>query len=206
MGFEIIRRGPSLAPSTDRQAARTVLQSGVGDGFEADRQRILELVRIHPDIADRTCRPGHLTGSALVVDPSRDSVLLLFHTKLQRWLQPGGHADGDTNLAHVAWLEATEETGIADLAVVTPAIDIDIHRVDPPAEDAHLHLDVRFLVIAPTGAQPVGNHESQALRWVHRDELDDYDLDPGTHRMINAGWRVLPAIAASLRSGRSAEG
>jgi len=165
-----------------------------GAGFEHDRRRILELVDEHPDIAVRTCRPGHLTGSAFVVDPSRNACLLLFHTKLQRWLQPGGHADGDTNLANVALREAQEETGITGLHVVTPAIDVDIHEVDPPNEDAHLHLDVRYLVIAPAGSEPVGNHESQALKWVTAEELASFDLDDGTHRMAAAGFAAAKTL------------
>ena len=135
-------------------------------------------------------RPGHLTGSAFVVDPVFGRALLMFHTKLQKWLQPGGHADGDTNLANVALREATEETGIEGLFVVVPAIDVDIHRVDPPNEDAHLHLDVRFLVIAPPSAKPVGNHESQDLRWVDEADFADYSNEPGTLRMAQRGFTL----------------
>lgn len=175
-------------PTTDRDVARELLAQAAGHGFDEDRDRILELIDAHEDIAVRTCRPGHLTGSAFVVDPSRQACLMLFHTKLQRWLQPGGHADGDTNLAHVALREAAEETGISGLRVVNPAIDVDIHRVDPPKEDAHLHLDVRYLVIAPAGAEPEGNHESQALRWVTETELVDFDVDDGLRRMAKAGF------------------
>lgn len=188
--FALVSDPESLGPSNDRDVARQLLGAATGKGFDQDRDRILELVDAHDDIAVRTCRPGHLTGSAFVVDPSRMVCLLMFHTKLQRWLQPGGHADGDTNLAHVALREASEETGIAGLSVVTPAIDVDIHRVDPPKEDAHLHLDVRYLVIAPAGAEPSGNHESQALRWVTEAELDDFDVDDGLRRMAAAGFRA----------------
>jgi len=178
----------ALAASGDPGIARRLLAEAAGHGFDEHRDRILELIAEHDDIAVRTCRPGHLTGSAFVVDPSRMCCLLMFHTKLQRWLQPGGHADGDTNLAHVALREATEETGLDGLSVVLPAIDVDIHRVDPPKEDAHLHLDVRYLVLAPAGAMPEGNHESEALRWVGEAELADYDVDPGLHRMAAAGF------------------
>lgn len=188
--FALVSDPGLLAPSADRDVARRLLDAATGTGFEQDRGRILELIDAHQDIAARTCRPGHLTGSAFVVDPSRMVCLLMFHTKLQRWLQPGGHADGDTNLAHVALREACEETGIAGLSVVAPAIDVDIHRVDPPAEDAHLHLDVRYLVIAPAGAEPSGNHESQALRWISETELDAFDVDDGLRRMAAAGFRA----------------
>ena len=186
--FAIDPNSAALVPSQDRELARRLLHAAQGEGFESHRSRILELIDEHDDIAVRTCRPGHLTGSAFVVDPSRMSCLMLFHTKLQRWLQPGGHADGDTNLAHVALREAQEETGLNGLQVVTPAIDVDVHLVDPPKEDAHLHLDVRYLIIAQAGSEPQGNHESQALQWVTEAELVDFDVDDGLRRMAKAGF------------------
>ena len=89
---------------------------------------MLAFVDAHPDALWRSCAEGHLTGSALVVDAAAERVLLLFHRKVRRWLQPGGHVDGDANLAGVALREATEETGIEGLRVVVPAIDLDIHE------------------------------------------------------------------------------
>lgn len=193
--FAVISESTELTVSADRLRASAAVRAAVGSGFDHDRERVLALIDEHNDIAHRTCRPGHLTGSAFVVDPSRDACLMLFHTKLQRWLQPGGHADGDTNLAHVALREAQEETGIDGLRVVAPAIDVDIHRVDPPKEDAHLHLDVRFLVLAPPGAEPVGNEESQALQWVTAAELVDFDVDDGLRRMAAAGFTAARGLS-----------
>jgi 8-oxo-dGTP pyrophosphatase MutT (NUDIX family) len=97
-------------------------------------------------------------------------------------------------LAAVALREATEESGIDGLRIWPDPIDLDIHRVAPPKEDAHLHLDLRYLVVAPPGAQPVGNEESQALRWVSETELADYDVDAGLLRLAGSAF----ALARSL--------
>lgn len=186
---------PALAPIADLAVARATVAAVDDAVLAAERARILRLVDTRPDALARTCRPGHLTGSALVVDAEAGRVLLLLHRKLQRWLQPGGHADGDANLAGVALREATEETGIAGLAVWPVPIDLDVHRVAPPAEDDHDHHDVRFLVVAPPGARAVGNHESDALRWAAEDELVGLGADPGLVRLARSGL----ALAASLR-------
>jgi len=157
------------------------------DELEAVKRKFFELTALEPGALDRSTAPGHLTGSALVFNHDATQTLLMFHTKLQRWLQPGGHADGEANLARVALKEATEETGIEGLEIVDPAIDLDIHNVAKEGADPIWHYDVRFIVFAPEGARPVGNHESQDIKWVALDELDDYGLDAGHHRMIAAG-------------------
>lgn len=160
------------------------------DALERDRILVAHLIKGRPDAADRTTRPGHLTGSAFVVDATAEHALLLFHTKLQRWLQPGGHADGNMNLAAVALREATEESGVGGLRVWSQPIDLDIHRVAPPKEDPHLHLDLRYLVVAPRGARPVGNEESQALRWVAEAEMTAYDVDAGLLRLARSAFAL----------------
>lgn len=181
----------SLVPGDDLAVARAAVVGALpgAPSHEAARTQILDFLDAHADALHRSCVSGHLTGSALVVDPKSRKILLLFHTKVQRWLQPGGHADGDANLARVALREATEETGIADLMVVTPAIDLDVHvfRSATGAEPDHLHLDVRHLVLAPAGAVGEINHESEGLAWVALGDLPTYDVDPGTIRMAHAG-------------------
>lgn len=154
------------------------------------RDRILEFIADHPDALHRSCLAGHLTGSALVVHHDLDRVLLLLHAKLGMWLQPGGHADGEGNLATVALKEAEEETGIDGLVVLTPALDCDVHVIpERRGEPEHLHLDVRFLVLAPADAQPVGNHESHELRWCTPADLRTLATDDSLRRLAEVGLR-----------------
>ncbi len=180
-----------LATSRDPQRSTMHLRTArLGDaGALRARDRVLELLDRHGEsLADRTTSPGHLTGSALVVDAAGERVVVLLHTKLRRWLQPGGHADGDHELAGVALKEASEETGIDGLRVLVPAIDLDVHEVDHgDALGTHLHLDLRFVVVAPDDAVIVGNHESLELKWVDLDELLALADEEGILRLARAG-------------------
>ena len=106
------------------------------------------------------------------------------------------NSDGDANLAAVARREAEEETGIQGLRVHPVALDLDIHRVDPPSEDAHDHYDVRFLVVAPAAARVEANHESQDQRWVTEDELAALGVDDGLRRMAANGFRLAARLLA----------
>lgn len=189
--FELLAADdPRLGVTRDPSRSSTRLGDALLDGDQlAARARVLDLLGEHGELlADRTTAPGHLTGSALVVDHSGERVVVLLHTKLRRWLQPGGHADGDHELAGVALKEASEETGIEGLRVLVPAVDLDVHRVDHgDALGTHLHLDLRFVVVAPPDATIVGNHESLDLRWVDLDELDALADEEGLRRLARAG-------------------
>jgi 8-oxo-dGTP pyrophosphatase MutT (NUDIX family) len=155
-----------------------------------DLRRILGFVARHADPFDRRIAEGHLTGSALLVSADGERTLLLFHHKLSRWLQPGGHADaGDDSGEAVALREAGEETGISGLCLHPRAprpLDVDIHAI--PArenEPAHEHLDLRYLVVAPYDAVPApGAGESRLLRWFAWEELAELQLDAGLRRAL----------------------
>lgn len=190
---------PALIGSSEARAAWHHVAPVHIEELEEVKRQFFQLTALEDDALERTATPGHLTGSALVVDHDATHVLLLLHSKLGRWLQPGGHADGEANLARVALTEATEETGIAGLEIVDPAIDLDIHNVAPSGEEPILHYDVRFLVFAPAGAQPKSNHESTDIRWVPLNELDRYDLDAGHHRLIEAGITVARQLQKAER-------
>ena len=154
-------------------------------GPEEMRARILQFIDSHTDALHRSCKDGHLTASAAVVTRDRTAALLVLHRKLGRWLQPGGHADGDADLAAVALREATEETGITGLVVLGGPIDLDVHEIPAHGDDPpHLHLDVRYLIVAPNGSEPAPNDEVDACKWVTLDDLDDADLDTSTKRLL----------------------
>jgi 8-oxo-dGTP pyrophosphatase MutT (NUDIX family) len=156
--------------------------------------RIAAFIEAHDDCLLRTCRPGHLTGSAWIVSADHASVLLVHHRKLGRWLQPGGHADGEADLLQVALREAREETGLARLATRPGGdpLDLDIHEIPAHGDEPpHLHLDVRFLLVAAAGETPRASEESTAVRWVPRDRLGDFSDEESLHRMERRTREVL---------------
>ena len=131
------------------------------------RTSYLAHLRRHPDGLTRGCVPAHLTASAFVVDATGKQVLLTLHRKGGFWAQLGGHCEpADVTLAGAALREATEESGIGGLRVVGGGpIDLDRHRLSDAFGSCGEHLDVRYLVVAPAGAQPVVSDESDDVRW-----------------------------------------
>ena len=119
------------------------------------RQRMVELLDSCPNCFRRDAFPAHFTGSAFVVSADGARSLLHHHRKLDRWLQFGGHCDGEEDVLSVAQREAYEESGIGGLVVASARpFDLDIHEI--PAlgdEPGHLHYDVRYVLIAPEQAE-----------------------------------------------------
>lgn len=148
----------------------------------------------------RTNLAGHITGSAFLFNRDYSKVLLTHHKKLNRWLQFGGHSDGDTNTLHVAQRETTEESGIANFTSLTDAIfDVDVHTIPANAtknEPAHLHYDIRFAFVTDQ-TDFVVSDESDTLQWFTMDEFkalqdDDLRLTAARERFVQK-WEQLLA-------------
>ena len=156
-----------------------------GAAESALRGDFMALVAGHADACQRSRLDGHLTGSAWVVTTEGRQALLMHHRKLDRWLQPGGHADGDWNLAGVALREAEEETGLPDLYLDPVVFDLDKHRIPARGEvPEHWHYDIRFVVRAMGSWQFSGNTESFELRWFDVADLArEAGLDASIRRM-----------------------
>jgi 8-oxo-dGTP pyrophosphatase MutT (NUDIX family) len=144
-----------------------------------------DFLRRHDDAFERSCVPGHLTGSAWLVDRSGTRVLLTHHRKLDRWLQLGGHADGDADLARVALREAEEESGLQGLVVEPAIFHLDRHAIPArKADPEHFHYDVRYVVRATTSEDFVVGDESHDLAWRDIASLaDDPTADESVRRM-----------------------
>jgi len=147
--------------------------------------RFVEFLHSHADVFRRSHLEGHLTGSAWLASADGERVLLMHHRKLGRWLQPGGHADGDTDLARVALREAQEETGVAGLCVEGGIFDLDLHRIPARGDEPeHWHYDVRYVVRAAADESFAVNEESLGLAWKSVRELaDDPQADASLVRM-----------------------
>jgi 8-oxo-dGTP pyrophosphatase MutT (NUDIX family) len=157
---------------------------------------VRDFLAAHPaDAHLKSQAAGHLTGSGFVLDAARERVLLLFHVKLRRWLQPGGHGEGETDPRLIALREIGEETALDALAPFPSAslLDVDVHLIPArPLEPAHPHLDLRYGFLAPPDARPRASAESRELRWFPLQALPD-DADAALRRAVRK-------LGAALRS------
>ncbi|MFG2127742.1 NUDIX hydrolase [Streptomyces sp. NPDC048751] len=146
------------------------------------RQTYLDHLTEHPDGMWKSCADGHITASALVIDPERSRVLLTLHKKLRMWLQMGGHCEpDDATLASAALREGTEESGIPGLTLL-PGGPV---RLDRHLTPCAWHLDVQYAALAPADAVEAISDESLDLRWFAYDEVADV-ADNSVVRLLEA--------------------
>ena len=160
--------------------------------------RFRTFVEARADCFERSCVPGHITGSAWIVSTDGRRALLTHHVRLGRWLQLGGHADGDSDPLRVACREALEESGLTSIVPVTlggdgradPAaasllpLDLDIHTIPARGgEPEHLHYDVRYLLIADDTEPLVVSAESHDLRWIEIERLGELSNEESLLRL-----------------------
>ncbi|MGW5850833.1 NUDIX hydrolase [Streptomyces sp. NPDC055254] len=172
-----------------------VLKAYEGDGEAAQsalREVYLDHLAAHPDGVYKPCGAGHVTGSALVIDPAAGRVLLTLHKKLGMWLQMGGHCEpGDATLAGAALREAREESGIASGLTLLPGgpVRLDRHPIPAPC---HWHLDVQYAALAPAGSVAEISEESLDLRWFPYGEVAGV-ADASVVRLLEATLARLDA-------------
>lgn len=151
------------------------------------RQRFIYLLENHHNCFERSLLTGHITGSAWIVDQSFSAAFMTHHAKLNKWLQPGGHADGDENVARVALKEALEETSMKGLTLYSPEIfDLDIHVIpERKGIPQHEHFDIRYLIVTDKETAYQITEESHDLAWLSLDEVaGKTDANQSIMRMV----------------------
>ena len=163
-----------------------------------DVERFRRFVAGQPRCLERDCfDDGHVTASAAVLNPAGTHLLLTGHAKLGRWLQLGGHADGDGEPLRVACREAAEESGLRVVPVQEAPVDVDIHRIPPHGPDpAHWHYDLRFVLRVDDPRAFTVSDESLALAWVGFDALGAYTREASLLRLAAKAQAVAPARRA----------
>jgi len=165
------------------------------DAHEAEMTAdTIRFVEAHTDCFHRSQLSGHLTGSAWIVDPARTRTLLTHHRKLDKWLQLGGHADGDSDLRAVALREAREESGLTRLRLVADEpFDVDRHLIpERKGVPAHFHYDLRFVIEADPAEPPAISDESHDLAWVELGRVTQLNSEESMARMVRKtrAWRA----------------
>ncbi|MCT4635864.1 MAG: NUDIX hydrolase [Rickettsiales bacterium] len=150
------------------------------------KEDIIIFVNENHNCFERELEKGHITGSSWLLNKEGDKALLMHHRKLNRWFQPGGHADGDSDILAVAIKEAQEESGINAIEAVDGNIfDIDIHLIpENKKENAHYHYDIRFLLQVKSDEELSNNGEAKELRWVNRSDVISLTKEESVVRMV----------------------
>ena len=130
-------------------------------------------------------QPGHFTASAFVLSPDSQALLLIFHGKLHRWLQPGGHVDATDHDILALRGARSGRGGFGGSSPGVPSLfDLDVHDIPPLKGDpAHAHFDVRFLFRARDPTFEAGS-DAKAARWVPLEQINEEISDRSVMRAV----------------------
>ncbi len=148
---------------------------------------MIDFLKTDSNCFERNNRSGHFTGSAWVMDKTREWFLMTHHRKLNLWLQLGGHADGNKNLLEVAINEIKEESGLTKLKTVSSQIfDLDIHEIPKYSTmPKHYHYDIRFLLVAERNMEKIiVSRESYDVQWIHKTNILQKNSEKSIKRML----------------------
>lgn len=154
---------------------------------EEDKAHIIRFLENEPEAFERTLAKGHITASAWLLSRDGKQALLMLHRKLDKWLQLGGHCDGDSDVLSVAIKEAQEESGIREIVALSHDIfDIGVHLIpdNNKGEKEHYHYDIRFLLQVVSDEQVIQNAESKELRWIDMNIKDLPTQERSIIRMV----------------------
>ncbi len=158
---------------------------------EVFKYRFINFIATHKNCFERSLEIGHITASAFIVDKKNEKILLLHHKKLNKWLQPGGHCDGEENVLKVAIKEVYEETGLKIDSLESDIFDLDIHTIPSNKTiSQHEHFDIRFLFDLDSALQTRINEESNQLAWVSVKNLEKYTNENSILRMRKKAFLV----------------
>jgi len=193
----------------NREALRDALSAYAAAGPEEAESlaRIRRFLEAPGDPFDRRNPEGHVTGSAVVARPNGSGFLLVWHRKLSRWLQPGGHTEeADPSVFSTALREAAEETGIGSFeAPLGPDIlDVDVHAIPAHGQDAaHSHFDLRFLLTTAADGDPAASEDpTRPMRWMTPAQAFSAGVDASLARALDKAWERLAALAGSQAARR----
>ena len=98
---------------------------------------------------------------------------MIYHNIYKSWCWTGGHADGDSNLSHVAIKEAHEETGLNNIKLLGDGIfgiqiiTVESHIKNRNFISSHLHLDCCYLLEADEKETlKIKKDENSDIRWI----------------------------------------
>lgn len=150
------------------------------------KSEIINFINLNSKCFERSLDIGHITASSWLLNKGHTKALLLHHNKLNRWLQLGGHCDGNPDVLAVSIKEAQEESGILGIAPISNNIfDIDIHLIPETAkEKSHYHYDIRFLLNVTSDEEIIKNNESKELRWIGKNLNELPEQNPSVMRMF----------------------